>query len=137
MSHLALHLEDDGIKDREMGGRIIGCLRSQYANTQSPLEQKCITEVVDVIQTSKLDIKLDVKLYEKCRGILNANCPGVDKEDCLKVIYQRQQIADADCKMEVARIIREGQADINVDHALAFACQVDLSKHCNDIPTGE
>jgi golgi apparatus protein 1 len=134
---MIFQIVDDAIEDREMGGRIIACLRSKYANTDSQLEQNCITEVVDVIQTSKLDIRLDVKLYQKCRGIINANCTGVDKEDCLKLIYQRKQIADVDCKTEVARIIREGQADINVDHALAFACQADLMKYCNDIPIGE
>ncbi|CAF3645191.1 unnamed protein product [Rotaria sordida] len=126
----------DDIKDRDMGGRIIGCLRSKYANTQVELEPKCITELIDVIQTSKLDIEIDVKLYQKCKTTINANCPGGDKEDCLKLLYQKKQLADDGCRQEVMRIIREGRADIHTDSALSTACQFDILKYCNDIPIG-
>ena len=132
-----LRIDDENIQDHDMGGRIIACLRSKYADTQDQLNQKCITEIVDVIQASKLDIKFDVRLYQQCRAIINANCTGMDKEDCLKLIYQRKQITNLGCKAEVARIIREGQADINVDHTLVFACQADLVTHCNDVPIGQ
>ncbi|CAF4720327.1 unnamed protein product [Rotaria sp. Silwood1] len=126
----------DDIQDRDMGGRIIGCLRSKYANTQVELESKCITELVDVIQTSKLNIDIDVKLYQQCRKIINTDCTGVDKEDCLKLLYQKKQLKDEGCKQEVIRIIKEGQADIHVDSALASACQVDILQYCNDVPIG-
>ncbi|CAF3536870.1 unnamed protein product [Rotaria socialis] len=127
---------DDDVQDRDMGGRIIGCLRSKYANTQAELEPKCIVELVDVIQTSKLDIEFDVKLYQSCKNIINSQCSGSEKEDCLKLLYQRNKITEANCKQEIIRIIREGRADVHVDPALSTACQVDILKYCNDVPIG-
>ncbi|CAF3401610.1 unnamed protein product [Rotaria socialis] len=130
--------ENGDVKDREMGGRIIQCLRSKYADTTITLESPCVSELIDVIQTSKLDIKLDIRLYQSCRKSLNINgqCVGMDQEDCLKILYQQGKLEDDDCKEQVKRIIREGQADIHVDRALSFACQADVLKYCNDIPIG-
>jgi Golgi apparatus protein 1 len=124
------------VTDRDMGGRIIACLRSKYANSNVELDAKCVIELVDVIQTSKLDVQLDVKLYQKCKKILLSSCAGMDQEDCLKLMYQKNKIGDKDCIEQVIRIIKEGRADIHVDHVLASACQTDLLKFCNDIPIG-
>lgn len=120
-----------------MGGRIIGCLRSNYANKNVQLESKCITELIDVIQASKLDVQFDAKLYQNCRLILQSKCPGQDQEDCLKVLYQKNQIADPGCQQQVIRIIQEGRADIYVDQVLTMACRTDVLKYCNDIPMGD
>ncbi len=129
-------VNDGEVKDHDMGGRIIGCLRSKYANKNVELEPKCTTELIDVIQTSKLDVQIDVKLYQKCKNILDTNCLGFDKEDCLKLLFQKNKLIDQDCKEQVIRIIKEGQADIHVDQELAIACQTDILKYCNDIPIG-
>jgi Golgi apparatus protein 1 len=129
-------LNEGEIQDHDMGGRIIGCLRTKYANKNVELEPKCTTELIDVIQTSKLDIQLDVKLYQKCKNVLEKNCPGLEKEDCLKLLFQQNKLTDVDCKEQVVRIIKEGQADIHVDQALTIACQADILKYCNDIPIG-
>lgn len=126
----------DDLKDSDLGGRIIGCLREKYANSGSELNSKCITELVDVIELSKMDVSFDIQLYRNCRGIIRAVCPGEDKEDCLRLLYQRNQISDVGCRQEVIRIIREGQADVHVDHALSFACQADVTKFCRDTPIG-
>jgi Golgi apparatus protein 1 len=120
-----------------MGGRIIQCLRSKYVDTTVTLESQCVTELIDVIQTSKLNVKLDIRLYQSCRQYLSSQCTGIEQEDCLKLLYQKGQLVDDDCKEQVKRIIREGQADIHVDGALAFACQADVLKYCNDIPIGK
>lgn len=120
-----------------MGGRIIQCLRSKYTDTAVTLESACVSELIDVIQTSKLDVKLDIRLYQSCRKSLNSQCTGMDQEDCLKLLYQKGRLEDGDCKEQVKRIIREGQADIHVDRALSFACQADVLKYCNDIPIGK
>lgn len=119
-----------------MGGRIIGCLRSKYADSQVELEPKCVSELVDVIQTSKLNIELDVRLYQSCKSIVNTECLGSEKEDCLKVLYQKNKITDTNCKQQIQRVIKEGRADIHVDPALSAACQVDILKYCNDVPIG-
>ena len=134
-----LNSDDPGaseVQDRNMGGRIIGCLRLVYANKQSDLEPRCISEITEVIEASKVDIKLDIKLYQQCKQIINNNCSDSDKEDCLKLLYQHHQITNKDCQREVKRIIQEGQADIHVDQLLLSVCRVDLVKHCNDIPPG-
>ncbi|CAF3848511.1 unnamed protein product [Rotaria sp. Silwood1] len=127
---------NDEITDREMGGRIIQCLRTKYTDTSITLESQCVSELVDVIQTSKLDVKIDIKLYQSCRKLLNNQCTGMDQEDCLKLLYQQNKINDDVCIEQIKRIIREGQADIHVDRALSFACQADVLKYCNDIPIG-
>jgi Golgi apparatus protein 1 len=123
--------------DREMGGRIIQCLRTKYIDTSVTLTAQCVTELIDVIQTSKLNVKLDLKLYRSCQNLFTSQCTGIDQEDCLKLLYQKGQVEDGDCKEQIKRIIREGQADIHVDRALAFACQADVLKYCNEIPIGK
>ena len=122
--------------DRQMGGELIQCLREKYVDPDVTLSSQCVTELVDVIQTSKIDVKLDVKLYQACRSYLDTQCTGIEAEDCLKLMYQKDQIQDDSCREQVKRIIREGRADIHVDRALAFACQADIFKYCNDIPIG-
>jgi Golgi apparatus protein 1 len=120
-----------------MDGRVIQCLRAKYVDTSITLDSQCITELIDVIQTSKLNVRLDVRLYQSCRKYLTTQCTGIDQEDCLKIMYQKNQISDSDCTEQIKRIIREGKADIHVDRALTFACQADLSKYCIDIPIGK
>jgi Golgi apparatus protein 1 len=120
-----------------MGGRIIQCLRSKYVDTHVTLNSQCVTELIDVIQTSKLNVKLDVQLYQNCRKYFTSQCTGIDQEDCLKLLYQKGQLSDADCRKQVERIVMEGKADIHVDQLLASACQADVLKYCNDIPIGK
>ena len=123
--------------DREMGGRVIQCLRVKYADSPATLDSQCVTELVDVIQTSKIDVQLDVRLYQACKKYLTEECTGMEKEDCLKLRYQGKQIPPGDCQEQIKRIIREGQADVHIDRALSFACQADILKNCNDIPIGK
>ena len=127
---------DNDLTDREMGGRVIECLRMKYVDTPGVLTSQCVSELIDVIQTSKLDVKLDPRLYQSCQRYLNNDCTGLEQEDCLKLKYQKGEIRGDDCAEQVKRIIREGQADIHVDRALAFSCQTDIFKYCNDIPIG-
>ena len=98
---------NNDVTDREMGGRIIGCLRSKSVDTSVTLDSQCITELIDVIQTSKLNVRLDVRLYQSCKQYLTNQCTGVDQEDCLKLLYQKGQLNDDSCKEQVKRIIRE------------------------------
>lgn len=41
-----------------------------------------------------------------------------------------------ECRLEVADLIEQTRADINVDPLLQKACAVDVSKYCSDIPQG-
>lgn len=119
-----------------MGGRIIQCLRMKYTETKATLSSQCTSELIEVIQSSKLDIKLDIRLYHACKTFIDTECTAMDQEDCLKLKYQKGSINNPDCVEQIKRIILEGKADIHVDRALAFACQADLLKYCNDIPIG-
>jgi hypothetical protein len=124
------------INDHAMGGRVIQCLRAKYVDSSVTLESQCVTELIDVIQTSKLNVKLDFRLYQTCRKYLTDKCTGIDQEDCLKLMYQKNQISDDDCRAQVKRVIREERVYLNADHALFFACRIDILKFCNDIPIG-
>lgn len=129
-------VNDGNIEDRDMGGRIIACLRSAYADQSIVLKSECVSELADVIHASKLDVQFDVKLYQDCRTILQSKCQGTDKEDCLKLLYQKNELNHPACQVQVVRIIKEGRADIYVDEGLTTACRTDLLKYCNDIPIG-
>jgi len=54
----------------------------------------------------------------------------------LKLIYQKNQISNDDCKEQVKGVIREERVYLNVDHALFFACHFDILKFCKNIPIG-
>lgn len=41
-----------------------------------------------------------------------------------------------ECKLEIADLIEQARADINVDPLLQKACAIDVSKYCSDIPQG-
>ncbi|CAF1219089.1 unnamed protein product, partial [Rotaria sp. Silwood1] len=97
---------DDEIISRKMSGEIIQCLRLKYINTSITLESQCVSELVDVIQTAKLDGKLDIKLYQSCRKLLNSECTDMDQEDCLKLLYQKNKIDDDACIEQVKHVIK-------------------------------
>jgi Golgi apparatus protein 1 len=41
-----------------------------------------------------------------------------------------------ECRLEVADLIEQTKADINVDPLLQKACAVDVSKYCSAVPQG-
>ncbi|CAF4269626.1 unnamed protein product, partial [Rotaria sordida] len=49
--------DGDEVTDSDMGGGIIQCLRSKYTDTSITLESQCVLELIDVIQTSKIDVR--------------------------------------------------------------------------------
>ena len=59
-----------------------------------------------------------------------------DAEECLKDALLGSRIQTPACKVEVANMIEESQADIQVDPLLQQACALDLLNFCNDIPQG-
>lgn len=133
---ISVVINNGDIQDRDMGGRVIACLRTAYADRNAVLGSECVSELVDVVHGSKIDVQLDVKLSQSCRQVLQTKCPGTDKEDCLKLLYQKNQLTDQACRQQVIRIIKEGQADIYVDEGLMTSCRSDILRYCNDIPMG-
>jgi len=59
-----------------------------------------------------------------------------DAEECLKEALLGNQLQTPECKVEVANMIEETQADIQVDPLLQSACALDLLNFCSDITQG-
>lgn len=57
--------------------------------------------------------------------------------DCLKMNLQRNRIQSDPCKKELARFIREGRLDVQVDTHLASTCSQDLVRYCHSVPQGD
>lgn len=64
------------------------------------------------------------------------NTPG-KVEECLKTQFteDNKEMKEA-CRIQVAEMIEEAKADINVDPLLQKACAVDVSKYCHMVPQG-
>lgn len=41
-----------------------------------------------------------------------------------------------ECRVEIANLIEEARADINVDPLLQKACLIDVNKYCSDVSQG-
>lgn len=64
------------------------------------------------------------------------NDPGA-VEECLKMEFNAgNKDMKEECRMEIADLIEQTRADINVDPLLQKACAVDVSKYCSDVPQG-
>lgn len=127
----------ESTKDVDVNGRVIACLRKKFAVNKLELQPKCATEVAEIIRNSKMDVKFDVQLYQKCKTIIETSCKTTNVEDCLKSMYEKKSITDEECKKQIIRIVREGKADIDADQTLSIACRADLNKYCHDTPTGK
>ena len=66
----------------------------------------------------------------------DSNSPG-KVEECLKnkFVENDKDMKEA-CRIQVAEMIEEAKADINVDPLLQKACAVDIIKYCTNIPQG-
>lgn len=64
------------------------------------------------------------------------NDPGT-VEECLKMEFNAgNRDMKEECRLEIADLIEQTRADINVDPLLQKACAVDVSKYCSDVPQG-
>lgn len=86
-----------------------------------------------------LDINLNPLLRAVCQTELDTVCQ-VDEheniEECLKKALIDKKIPTPMCQLEVSNMIKESQADIQVDPPLQQACSLDLIKFCGEIPQG-
>lgn len=57
-------------------------------------------------------------------------------EECLKQAMSHGLIESRACRLEVAGLIEESKADINVDPLLQRACFLDITKYCDEVPQG-
>ena len=90
-------------------------------------------------------MRQDHVLYNACQKEIERLCGDVAQsegesargkvEECLKL--QLNKIRSNKCKREVATLLQEAKADIEVDPLLHKACAKDLAQHCPDVPAGD
>ncbi|KAF7281361.1 hypothetical protein GWI33_004844 [Rhynchophorus ferrugineus] len=126
--------------NKETNGVVIKCLKEQFK--LSRLSNKCEKEMSEMLKEQALNIELNPLISTVCSNELSTICKtkegedSGDTEECLKDALLSNRIQTPECKIEVANMIEESQADIQVDPMLQSACALDLLNFCIDIPQG-
>lgn len=127
-------------RNKETNGVVIKCLKEQFK--LSRLTNKCEIEMSAILKEQALNIDLNPLIRTVCANELSTICKTKEEEDtgdteeCLKEALLSSRIQTPECKVEVANMIEESQADIQVDPLLQSACALDLLSFCSDIPQG-
>ncbi|BFZ12791.1 hypothetical protein BsWGS_15830 [Bradybaena similaris] len=148
--------KDKSSKDARMEGRIIDCLKKNYALKKKDLSADCSREVQFLIREAAMDISLNPLLLKTCMTDIKEFCAdkiadlkadqnGGDDvitafgsgsiTECLKSHFKK--LKDPKCKEEVAYVVAESRIDVHVDPLLQAACQQDLVSHCVNIVAGQ
>lgn len=126
--------------DKDVNAPVIKCLKGAFWH--SKLTVKCEKEMASILHDQALDINLNPLLRAVCKDELKTICHYDDEtdvgtvEECLKNALLDKKIPTAACQDEVALMIEESQADIQVDPLLQQACALDLLKFCDNVPQG-
>ncbi|KAG5892124.1 hypothetical protein JTB14_032347 [Gonioctena quinquepunctata] len=126
--------------EKHIGDSVIKCLKNQFR--LSKLTNSCEKEMVEILRERALDINLNPLIRVVCKNELETICKldsGDDSgkaEECLKNAFITKNIHTAECRVEVANMIEESQADIQVDPLLERACALDLLTYCKNIEQG-
>lgn len=126
--------------DQELNGEVIKCLKVSFK--QSRLSNKCEKEMASILRDQALDVRLNPLLKAVCKNELETICredsdeDAGDIEECLKNALLNHKIPSPACQVEVASMIEESQADIQVDPLLQRTCALDLLKFCDGVPQG-
>lgn len=122
----------------DMNAPVIKCLKTSFKNGK--LTESCEKEMASILHEQALDINLNPLLRAVCKHELQTICTQDneegDAEECLKTALLQKRIPTPACQDEVAAMIQESQADIQVDPPLQKACALDLLNFCNDVPQG-
>lgn len=130
--------------DKELEGKVIKCLKIKFR--ESKLTVRCEHQMTIILREAALNYHLNPLLATMCAHEIETICrdendpkmsqPGA-VEECLKVEFNAgNKDMREECRLEVADLIGQTRADINVDPLLQKACAVDVSKYCSDIPQG-
>lgn len=121
--------------DELLDGKVIACLKKQYLH--NTLSQTCEIEIINIIREVSMNIELDPALFRSCQKEIHKNCfNALDIHECLKINFLSKRIDDLQCKKEVARLIKESEADIESDTHLYQICLSDLKTFCSDVVAG-
>ncbi|RZC42697.1 Golgi apparatus protein 1 [Asbolus verrucosus] len=124
---------------RDLNGDVIKCLKNSFR--KSVLSRRCETEMVNILREQALDVSLNPLIRVICKNELETICRSEEDdsgktEECLKNALIEKRIMTPACRVEVANMIEESQADIQVDPLLQQVCALDLLKFCKDVPQG-
>ncbi|XP_067007577.1 Golgi apparatus protein 1 [Anabrus simplex] len=128
--------------DKELDGIVVKCLKNKFRERK--LSPDCERQMTIILREAALNYQLNPLLESMCRSDIKELCANLLEtpdgagavEECLKNAFNKRQIRQKECQVEVANIIEEAKADIHVDPLLHEACSIDLSKYCSDIPQG-
>lgn len=126
--------------DKELEGKVIRCLKIKFR--ESKLTIKCEHQMTNILREAALNYHLNPLLATMCAHEIETICradendPGA-VEECLKMEFNAgNRDMKEECRLEIADLIEQARADINVDPLLQKACAVDVSKYCSDVPQG-
>lgn len=122
-----------------IGDTVIKCLKIPFKQAQ--LTQSCNRELLYILRDRALDVNLNPTVRAACKLELETMCrlesdEPEKVEECLKISFIRKNIQTAECKQEVANMIEESKADIQIDPILQKACALDLITLCNSVEQG-
>ncbi|XP_017773865.1 PREDICTED: Golgi apparatus protein 1 [Nicrophorus vespilloides] len=125
--------------EKQLNGEVIRCLKEAFKH--SKLTNKCEREMSGILREQALDLQLNPLLRAVCSNELETICKqesdgSGNVEECLKVALLNKKIPTVACQNEVASLIEESQADIQVDPLLQQTCSLDILKYCSEVPQG-
>ncbi|VVC42649.1 Hypothetical protein CINCED_3A011971 [Cinara cedri] len=133
--------------ESEYNGKVLQCLKEKFR--QRKLKPECEKQVSLTLREAALNYKLNpllrslctTEIKELCRKEENSEGNGAIEssgqvEECLKQALSHGLIESRACRLEVAGLIEESKADINVDPMLQRACLLDITKYCDTVPQG-
>lgn len=126
-------------ENKKVGDAVIRCLKVQFKHSQ--LSQMCEKEMQEILRERALDVSLNPNIKAACKLELETVCKFESDEsgkveECLKFSFINKNIPTADCKLEIANMIEESKADIQIDPILQKACALDLVTFCNNVEQG-
>lgn len=141
INKFCIQVLENARSEHGLHGAMIKCLKGKFK--EGKLTNKCEMEMVEILREQALDVRLNPLLRAVCRDELDTICKQDDSdedagkvEECLKNNLLAKKLQTRACMEEVANLIEESQADINVDPVLHNACKIDLLKYCADVQQG-
>ncbi|XP_033338391.1 Golgi apparatus protein 1 [Megalopta genalis] len=126
--------------DKELEGKVIRCLKIKFR--EAKLQTRCEHQITNILKEEALNYHLNPLLATLCAHEIETICradendPGA-VEECLKIEFNSgNRDMKEECRLEIAALIEQRRADINVDPLLQKACAIDVSKYCSAIPQG-
>ncbi|CAK9798296.1 Golgi apparatus protein 1 [Anthophora plagiata] len=126
--------------DKELEGKVIRCLKIKFR--EAKLTTRCERQMTNILREAASNYHLNPLLATMCAHEIETICRADENdlgavEECLKMEFNAgNRDMKEECRLEIADLIEQRRADINVDPLLQKACAVDVSKYCSDVPQG-